>query len=89
MPFEKKTSPSAIPVYGLSDQTITVERSTVGWLSSSATKRLYLSSDVSGLSVIFNKQAGHAKFPLSPGVEFAWCRLVCAAAMSHKSLSIG
>ena len=39
-PFENKTSPAVVPVYGLSDQTATVVRNTVGRSSKSATKRL-------------------------------------------------
>ena len=39
-PFENQTSPSAVPVYGLSDQTATVERNTVGRSRDPVTKRL-------------------------------------------------
>src|SRR5438046_366095 len=52
MPLEKKTSPSAIPVNGLSDQTTTVERITVGRFNNSATTRLYSASDASGASLM-------------------------------------
>src|SRR4030042_759495 len=88
-PLLKKTSPSATPVYGLSDQTTTVERSTDERLKSSATKRLYSTSEVNEERIIFNMQVARGAYQRYCVAQFLNGRSVSAFSASHKCLSSG
>ena len=45
--------------------------------------------DISPGKCMFNKLVGHVTFQRGHAVAFAQCRLLCVAAMFHRSLSTG